>query len=125
MEFKIDTKPNFIMLTPVSNHLDAKLTAALSQKWEELTQSGSANFIIDLHNCLDADNASFNELTLLHENCYNAGQSLVFTGMNEEVLAALKKEELDTVLNITPTMAEAVDIVNMEILERDLFKEDD
>lgn len=125
MEFKIDTKPNYILLTPVSNRLDANLTAALSQKWEELTKSGSANFIIDLHNCLDADTTSFNELTLLHENCYNSSQSLVFTNVSEPVMQALKQDELDTILNITPTMIEAVDIVNMEILERDLFKDEE
>jgi anti-anti-sigma regulatory factor len=124
MEFKIDTNPNYTQITPVTNHLDANLTEALRQKCTELTESGSENFIIDLHNCLDTDKASFENLLALHEYCYENEHSLVFTNLQEEVLLAMKEDETDLLLNIAPKMIEAIDIVNMEILERDLFKED-
>ncbi|RYD59381.1 MAG: hypothetical protein EOP56_00520 [Sphingobacteriales bacterium] len=125
MEFKIDTKPSYSHITPVTNHLNANLTAALHQKCRELAESGSTNYIIDLHNCLDADNASFEDLAGLHEHCYTNEQSLVFTAVNDAVMKELKAAELDTVINIAPTTIEAIDIVSMEILERDLFKEDE
>ena len=125
MEFKIDTKSSYLLITPVSNHLDANLTAALRQKCRELTENGRNNFIIDLHNCLDGDKSSFIGLTELHEDCYSNEQSLVFTNVQPDVLQALKAEELDTALNISPTLIEAVDIVSMEILERDLFGEEE
>jgi anti-anti-sigma regulatory factor len=125
MEFKIDTKPTYTHITPVTNHLNANLTAALHQKCRELTESGSVNFIIDLHNCLDADKASFNDLGELHEKCYTNEQSLVFTGISESVNKELKDAEVDEVINIAPTVIEAIDIVSMEILERDLFNEDE
>jgi anti-anti-sigma regulatory factor len=124
MEFKIDTNTNFTQITPVTNHLDANLAEALSQKCRELTESGSQNFIVDLHNCLDADKASFEALATLHESCYENEHSLVFTGLQDDVLQILKDEEIDHILNIAPKMIEAIDIVNMEILERDLFKEE-
>lgn len=125
MEFKIDTKPTYAIITPVTNHLNASLTEALRQKCQELAESGSDNYIIDLHNCLDADKASFDDLASLHEECYNNSRSLVFTGVSEAVLKDIKATEADEVLNITPTMIEAIDIVSMEILERDLFNEED
>jgi hypothetical protein len=59
----------------------------------------------------------------MHENCYNNSQSLVFTGVQANVLTQLQEKELDTVLNIAPKMIEAIDIISMEILERDLFDE--
>lgn len=124
MEFKIDTKPTYLVITPITNHLDANLADALRQKCTELTESGSHNFIIDLHNCLDADKASFANLTSLHEDCYNNEQSIVFTGLQDDVMSALKEEETDQALNIAPKMAEAIDIISMEILERDLFNEE-
>jgi hypothetical protein len=61
----------------------------------------------------------------LHEKCYTNEQSLVFTGINEEVNKELKAAEVDEVINIAPTVVEAIDIVSMEILERDLFNEEE
>ena len=124
MEFKIDTNSSYILITPISNHLDANLTVALRQKCRELTENGSPNFIIDLHNCLDADIKAFHTLAEMHEDCYSNEQSLVFTNVQPDVLQALRSEEIDSVINIAPTSIEAVDIVSMEILERDLFNED-
>lgn len=124
MEFKIDTKPTYIVITPVYNHLDANLAAALRQKCNELTENGSENYIVDLHNCLDADARSFHLLTELHEDCYSNNCSLVFTNIRDVVMQDLKKDETDSAINIAPSMQEAIDIVSMEILERDLFDED-
>lgn len=124
MEFKIDTKPNFTQITPANTHIDATLTAALHQKCQELTETGSKNFLVDLQNCSDADISSLEELVMLHEACYNQEQSLVFTGVQQKVLGAMQQKEIDLVINIVPTEIEAVDIISMEILERDLFNED-
>lgn len=123
MEFKIDTKPTYLVITPVTNHLDANLADALRQKCTE-SEGDVHNYIIDLHNCLDADKSSFNALIELHEICYENGRSLVFTGLQDDVMKIIKEEEADLALNIAPKMAEAVDIVSMEALERDLFNEE-
>lgn len=124
MEFKISTKPSYTLLTPIANDLDANLTAAISQKWNELRQSGSRNLILDLRNCINANETAAGHLTAFHEECYNNNESLVFTALQDSTLKVFKQQELDSVLNIAPTMAEAIDIVNMEILERDLFNEE-
>lgn len=124
MEFKIDTSQTYIHITPVSNRLDANLTGQLRQKCRELTENGSQNFIVNLVNCLDADHSAFAELAEMHEDCYSNEQSLVFTGVGDTVMQQLKAEEVDTAINIAPSMAEAIDIVSMEILERDLFGEE-
>lgn len=124
MEFKIDTKSSYTTITPQTTRLSANLTAELRQKCLELTESGSENFIIDLQPCTDADNASLHNLTNMHEECYTNNQSLVFTGIQPAVLAIMKEQETDSIINIAPTMQEAIDIISMEILERDLFDEE-
>lgn len=123
MEFKIDTKSSYTEITPVTNELNAELTDALGQKCKELAENGSTNYLVDLHNCLDADKTAFAGLVQLHETCYEQERSLVFTGLQEEVMKKVKEEELDLTINITPSTAEAIDIISMEILERDLFNE--
>jgi anti-anti-sigma factor len=124
MEFKIDTKPSFSIITPVYETLNANLTDAIRQKWEELSESGSENLVVDLQNCTNADESAYEALEKMHEEYYSNGQSLVFTNLQPSVIKALKQEGLPDVINIAPTMAEAADIISMEVLERDLFKEE-
>jgi anti-anti-sigma regulatory factor len=124
MEFKIDTKPSYTVITPASGTLNANLTEAVRQKWEELVQSGSQNLVLDLSNCQNADADVADAFSAVHEEVYSNNQSLVFINIPAEAMPFLKKEELHLVLNIAPTMKEAVDIISMEILERDLFNEE-
>ena len=124
MEFKIDTKDTFCIITPLAGQLNAKLTGAIWGKCEEMRQSGSNNFIIDLQHCTSADEESIKELVRMHEESYGMEQSQVFTGINEQIMSMIKKDETDLLINITPRMDEAIDIISMEILERDLLGEE-
>lgn len=124
MEFKIDTKASYTHITPLYAHLNAIMAAALNEKCTELANTGSQNFLVSLGACQDAETAAFDELVSLHDQCYAEGQSLVFTGLTEQVLKAFKAADADEVLHIAPTEAEAIDIISMEILERDLFSEE-
>jgi len=124
MEFKIDTKPTYSIITPVSNLLDANLAAAVRQKWNELTESGSPNIIVDLHNCIKADETGIDNIISLHHDVYAASHSVVFTNLQDEVLSTLKANEKDLLINYAPTINEAVDIVSMELIERELFDEE-
>ena len=124
MEFKIDTKPNYTILIPLSNTFDANLTEALRQKWKELTESGSGNFIIDLTNCIHPDENAFEKIIKLHEEIYTQNKSLVFINITLELLRLLKEKKVNLLLNVAPSLVEAIDIISMEMLERDLFNEE-
>jgi anti-anti-sigma regulatory factor len=124
MEFKIDTKPSYTIITPVTNVIDAKLTEAVRQKWGELSEAGSKNLIVDLRNALELDPTCFDGMSGLHEDFYTNSQSLVFANVPEGLIKEFKPLETDSPVNISPTMAEAIDIISMEILERDLFNEE-
>ena len=124
MEFKIDTKNTFTIIMPPEGPISAKLTGALYAKVQEMRQSGSKNFIVDLQLCPEMDKTALAGLADLHEESYGLGQSMVFTGINEQVMAIITKEEADLVINIAPSMDEAIDIVSMEILERELLAEE-
>ena len=124
MEFKIDTKASYTHITPVYEQFNAIMAAALAAKCTDLSESGSQNFLIDLKACQSGDTSGLEELVQLHENCYASGQSLVFTGVNSAIGSILKEQDADQLLNIAPTEIEAIDIISMEILERDLFNEE-
>ena len=124
MELKIDTKDTFTIITPLYSRIDAILTGELDKKCAELTQTGVNNYIIDMQECSDMEESAIDGLLTLHENCYANEQSLVFTGLSKQAVALLKENETDLIINLAPTMKEAIDIISMEILERDLFNEE-
>ncbi len=124
MEFKIDTKDTFTIITPVSTTIDANLAEELDNQCEALRQNGSYNFIVDMQFATEADSEAIDTLVALHEKTYGCNESIVFTGIKSKVMAALKVNELDLQLNVAPKMREAVDIICMEILERELYKEE-
>ncbi len=125
MEFKIDTKSNYTIITPTETRLDAKLAEAIAGKCRELTESGSLNYIIDLKNCTESDESGFVLLAELHESLYNEGVSLVLINLVGKAAEQVKALGLHFTLNIAPTLIEAVDVISMEILERDLMAGED
>ena len=124
MDFKIDTKDSFVVITPIASTLDANLAGKLAIQCEKVRLNGSSNLIIDLQNVTEAQKEAFHQLVALHEESYSNEQSLVFTEIQPNVWATLKETEIDLLLNIAPKMIEAIDIISMEILERDLFGEE-
>jgi anti-anti-sigma regulatory factor len=124
MEFKIDTKDTFTIIVPINEPISAKLTDAIEQKCGEMRQSGRKNYIVDFRECVDMDKTAVPGMIRLHENCYSNDESLVYTGISKSGINILKEDEADLLINIAPTMQEAIDIISMEILERDLFNEE-
>ncbi len=123
MEFKIDTKPTYTVITPESDAISVNLAEEIRQKVEEAIETGSHNFVIDLQHCGEMDTAAGHMLQELHQFIYNHDASLVFTSLQERVLQNMKKGQYHLSLNLTPSFAEAIDIISMEVLERDLLNE--
>lgn len=123
-DFKIDTRDTFSVISPVADVFTANLAEELRATIEKMRQSGSQNFIVDLGDCPDIAPDALPLLIALHEECYEISMSLVFTAVKGKALNTFKENETDLLLNVAPKMAEAIDIISMEILERDLFSEE-
>ncbi|MBS1782406.1 MAG: hypothetical protein JSS78_05020 [Bacteroidetes bacterium] len=124
MEFKIDTKPNFILWKPLYGTLDEKLTAMLRNKWKEMAESSFHNLVLDLQLCLASEEKAIVELVEFHDAVYSSKHSLVCVEIQPSLLKNIKNAGAELTLNIAPTMQEAIDIISMEILERELFDEE-
>ncbi len=124
MDFKIDTRDTFAVITPETETITANLTDELQLTFDKMRQSGSQNFIVDFQNCTNIDSDAIENMVAMHEQIYSMGKSLVFTGIKGRVMVALKENETDMLINVAPKMIEAIDIISMEILERDLYSEE-
>ena len=122
MEIIVAIKPGYTILTPQEGLLDNQ-AQILIEKIKEQQETGGRNFIISMKNCTDIDSASAYALLELHHSIYEHTGSLVFCELTNVVLQKLKQEQLHLSLNLTPTFIEAADIVNMEMLERELYND--
>lgn len=120
----IENRENYSIIHLMSELMELDETKIIKTTIDEITADQERNIIIGLKN---VENISLEFCTFfetIHNELYEKGISIVFAEPNENVLKKLKQEQLHLVLNITPTIIEACDIINMEILERDILNEE-
>jgi len=120
MNFKIDTREKFTMITPVSDFSSDNLTAEFKELVLPFLQH-KTNLVINLKNVGTVEEKLINEIAALQEKFYEQSTSFVMCELQPFVLSVIKELELDDVLNITLTETEAWDIVQMEEVERELL----
>lgn len=124
MQFKIDAKEQYTVIKPQSALLDTTLAAKLAEKCQELTQIATQNFIIDLSDCQDVQKDCLAPLLALAMTQSELSQSFVLSNVPNAFISFIKEEDAIDSINYAPSLIEAVDIINMEILERDLLNEE-
>lgn len=124
MQFKIDAKEQYTVITPQTTRLDKILTANLAEKCQELTQNAAQNFIVDLAACQDVQQDCLQSLLALAATQLERKQSFVLSNVPSAFISLIKEEDAIDSINYAPSLIEAVDIINMEILERDLLSEE-
>jgi anti-anti-sigma regulatory factor len=125
MNFKIDTKEKFTVITPLQFHLSDNLTAELKQIANTCLQNDKRSVVLNMKNGVSLDEAAATDLMTLQKMFYENNTSFVICEMQPAVLEKLNEMELSEMLNITPTESEAWDIVQMEEIERELLSDDD
>lgn len=121
MNFKIDTKEKFTVITPQVPELTANLTEELTQISGDCLQSDIKNVVVNLKNVDSIDETAATNLQTLQQSFYENNNSFVICEMRSAVQKTLEQLELFESMNITPTESEAWDIVQMEEIERDLM----
>ena len=123
MACKIDTKETFKIITPNSSNLDSNLAVELTEHLNQSEQSGQSA-IIDFQfiDACSLDSVQF--LSNWHHQMYQNNVSFVLTHVPDVVKSKLAESDGFDTLNITPTLIEAIDIVAMEDIERELLGEE-
>ncbi len=119
MLVKIDTREKFHVITIHEAVLAANMTEKMDESILTLLDDNVKNAIINMKDIKMVENAAADELVKLHEAFYNAGASFVVCELQHEVKKAFESADLLEKLNYTPTESEAMDIVQMEEIERE------
>jgi anti-anti-sigma regulatory factor len=123
MRFKIDTKEKIVIFRPEIQALDANLSEAFIRQITELPELDGRNLILDMALVESADEAGIQAILTVYGQQYDSNLSCAITNVNNTLTAGLNQHS-EYELNITPTLSEAIDMVMMESLERDLLDEE-
>ena len=125
MELKIDTKEKYQLLTPAGTSITAIIAAEIVTICNKCLESTQKNMVLNLENVEEIAPDACQILTDLQQAFYDKSASFVMCCLSAKLEAAFDALGLLEMLNLTPTLSEASDIVMMEEIERELLDSDD
>lgn len=120
MNFEVKDNDKYTLITAKVDKLDSLNAPDLKSELVVLNKQGVRNLIINLEHTRYCDSSGLSAILVGNRLCKNSGGTFVVTGLQASVKKLISISQLETVLNITPTVSEAVDLVMMEEVERDL-----
>lgn len=124
MNFKVSNEEKYSLVHAQVEKLDSMNAPDLKSELVFLNKSDIKNVIINLDQTRYCDSSGLSALLVGNRLCKNAGGTFVITGLQSTVKKLISISQLDSVINITPTVNEAIDLIMMEEVERDLGKEE-
>jgi anti-sigma B factor antagonist len=123
MNFTIEDKGRYTLVTSNVDKLDTTCAPELKSELVYLNKTNVHNVIIDLSATRYCDSSGLSALLVANRLCKSVNGTLVVCGLQEPVQKLVQISQLESVLSITPTPAEAVDLLYMEEIEKDVNKE--
>lgn len=119
MQFKIDTKEKIVLFRLEEPELNANLAAELEKAVFGIPELEEKNLVLDLHSLQSADEKGLKAIFAVYSRQYERGLSAAVAQLRAP-LSAVLSEKYPEMLNVVPTESEAIDMVMMEDLEREL-----
>ena len=123
MTHSIDKQEKYTTVTITSPKLDAQVAPAVKTDLVLLKSEGTKNMIMDISDTRYCDSSGLSAILIANRLCKEANGTLVVCGIQEAVMKLITISQLDSILNITPSLSEAIDFVIMEEIERNLSEE--
>lgn len=120
MKSTIDKHPKYCIYKLDEDKLLSTNAPKLKSEFVLLNAEGFRNIVFDLSDVEYVDSSGLSAILIGNRLSKEGNGTFVITGLNEQVAKLIKISQLDTILNIIPTVEESVDYVLMEELERDL-----
>lgn len=120
MNFTVDKQEKHVVVKANVEKLDSQSAPDLKSELVMLVKTGHRNIAIDLADVRYCDSSGLSALLTGNRLCKEAQGILVISAVQPSVQKLISISQLDSIFNIVPTTAEAVDLIMMEEIERDL-----
>jgi anti-anti-sigma factor len=123
MKFAVDKHEKYVLVKLNESKINSLITPQLKSELILINAEGQRNIVLDLSQVKFADSSGLSSLLVGHRLCKNAEGVFIMVGLNEAVSRLVTISQLDSVLTIVKTVDEAIDLIFMEEIEKELKKE--
>lgn len=125
MKFTLDKKDRYSVLKLEEENLNSLLAPDVKSEFVFLRNEGVKNLILDMSQVKYVDSSGLSAI-LTANRLWNGFGAFVMTNVSHPAVKKLIEiSRLQTILNIVPTLAESVDFVMMEELQKELSGEEE
>ena len=123
MNFTTTAKERHTAVSIDAEKLGGVISPELKALFVDLNNKGVKNVVFDMSNARYCDSSGLSAILVGNRLCKNANGSFVICGVTDMVMKLIEISQLQTVLNITPTLQEGEDFIMMEEVGRDVEKD--
>jgi anti-sigma B factor antagonist len=120
MKFSLDKKEFLVVVELQEEKLMSTNAPKFKSELAILGAEGYRNLVIDLQHVKFVDSSGLSALLLANRMCSESNGTLALCHLGSQVMSLLKISQLEDILHIFPSLAEALDFVKMEELEREI-----
>lgn len=124
MKYSIDKKEQYSIIKLEEDKLDSVLSPSLKSELVTMHAEGNHNIILDLAQTKYIDSSGLSALLVGNRIFSEEGGIFILAGLTDHVMKLIKISQLHNVLNILPSVQEAIDAVFMHEIEKDITDED-
>lgn len=125
MKFTLDREEKYNTLKVDEEKLDSTISPDLKSEFLTIQGQGITNLIVDLSDVKYIDSSGLSAILVGNRVFSEAEGSFILAGVSDHAMKLIKISQLDNVLDILPTVEEAVDAVFLNELEQGMTEEED
>ena len=120
MKYTIDKQEKYSLIKLHEEKLDSNIAPSLKSEMITLHAEGILNIILDLSEVKYTDSSGLSALLVGNRIVQEDGGIFVLACLSDHTMKLIKISQLDSVLNILPSVEESVDAVFMHQIEKDM-----
>jgi anti-sigma B factor antagonist len=123
MKFSLDKHEKYVVFKLEESKLNSLIAPIVKSEFILINTEGLRNIIMDLSEVKFCDSSGLSSLLVAHRLCKTSGGTFAVTGLQPTVEKLIKISQLESVLTIVMSVEEAVDLIFMEEIEKELKKD--
>jgi len=124
MRFEIDKHEKYVLIKPLDIEiLNSETSPKLKSEIILIHTEDIYNIVLDLSNVKGADESGISALLSANRLCRNYEGTFALACVHSDIKNLLELSTTENYINIVPTVTEAIDLIFMEEIERDLRRE--
>jgi len=124
MKYTVDKQEKYTLLRLNEEKLDSSIAPQLKSEMVTLHAEGVRNIILDLSEIKYTDSSGLSALLVGNRILQEDNGIFILARLSDHTMKLIKISQLDSVLNILPTVEEGIDAVFMHEIEKDMKDED-